>query len=138
MRLTSATLADHAEVLGGKLYVMGAAFDTIYVRSVPAIHKKLHLVLIAEIEPEERLRDLKLRVDLLDEDGDAVGVQADGTLRIGAPANMKPGQKSIVPLQIPFENLRLPAAKLYSFRVAHGEQELARVPFSVQLRDASA
>ena len=138
MKVQAATLADHAEVLNGKLYLMGGAFDTVYARSVPVVHKKLHIVLILEIGPGERQRDLVLDIELVDEDSRPVGPKAQGTLRVGAPASLRPGQASIIPLQIPFENIQFPTAGLYSFRVAQGDDELARVPVGVQLRDAQS
>ena len=138
MRVQAAILADHAEVLGGKLYVMGGAFDTIYGRVVPVVHKKLHVVLILEIDVGDRLRDLRIDIELVDEDGRRVGPHAEGRLRVGAPASLKPGQPSVIPLQIPFENLQFPAAMLYAFRVTSGGEEIAKIPVGVQLRDAQA
>ena len=49
--------------VGGKLYVMGGAFDTIYGRVVPVVHKKLHVVLILEIDVGDRLRDLRIDIE---------------------------------------------------------------------------
>ena len=69
MRLTSAMLADAAQVVGGKLFVMGGAFDVISARSFPALHRGLSIVLVAEIGPGDRNRDLELSMKLLDEDG---------------------------------------------------------------------
>ena len=136
MKIQAAIVADHAEVLGGKLYVMGGAFDTIYARSLPAIHKKLFVVLVLEIDTGERQRDLKIDIELVDEDGEAVGPHAQGQLRVGAPASLKPGQPSVLPLHVPFSDLEFPAARLYAFRVSYGDSELARIPVGVQLLDA--
>jgi len=138
MKIHAATLADHAEVLGGKLYLMGGGFDTIHARSLPVVHNKLHVVLILEINSAERQRDLKLDIDLVDEDGTQVGPHAEGKLRVGAPASLKPGQPSVIPLHIPFEGTEFPTAGLYSFRVSHGTEELARIPVSVQVPDAKS
>ncbi len=138
MRVQAATLADHAEVLGGKLYLMGGAFDTIYARSVPVVHKKLHVVLVLEIDAAERQRDLRIEINLLDEDGQEVGVQAEGQLRVGAPASMKPGQPNVVPLHIPFTDMKFPAAGLYAFQIVYSGNEIARIPVGVQLRNAES
>jgi len=131
MRLTSAMLADAAQVQSGKLYVMGGGFDTISVTSLPAVHRNLALAMVAEIGPDERQRDLELTIRLLDEDGSDVGVEAKGSLRVGAPPNLPPGSPSIVPIVSPFHNITFPEAKGYAFVVSLGEAELARIKFRV-------
>jgi hypothetical protein len=138
MKISAATLADYAEVLNGKLYLMGGAFDTIQGRSLPVTHKRLFVVLIAEVSPEERLKDIHYRVELVDEDGASVGPGAIASLRVGAPPSMKPGQSNVVPMAIPFENLEFPQSKMYAFRVSCEEEELARVSFSVRLSHAGS
>ena len=45
MDLDFAFLADAADVSLGKLFVLGGAFDTIHVSSLPAIHPALAVVL---------------------------------------------------------------------------------------------
>ena len=69
MKLTTAMLADAAQVQGGKLYVLGGGFDTISARSLPVVHRNLTLAMVAEIEPDERHRDLEIAISLVDEDG---------------------------------------------------------------------
>ncbi len=131
MRFTTAMLADAAQVQGGKLFVLGGGFDTITARSLPAAHRGIALVLVAEIGPEERHRDLELVIRLVDEDGAALGVEAKGKLRVGAPPNLPPGASSTVPMVSPFSNLRFPEAKGYAFVVEHDGIERVRVPFRV-------
>ncbi len=131
MKLTSAMLADAAQVQGGKLFVLGGGFDTISVRSLPAVHRTLTLAMVAEVEPDERQRDLELLITLIDEDGTDMGVQAKGRLRVGAPPNLPPGSSSIVPIVSPFHNITFPAAKGYTFVVSLNGNELARIAFRV-------
>ena len=131
MRLTSAMLADAAQVQAGKLFVLGGGFDTISVRSLPAVHRSLTLAMVAEIDPEERQRDLELTIRLIDEDGTSVGVEAKGRLRVGAPPNLPPGSSSVVPIVSPFHNITFPDAKGYAFVVSLNDNELARITFRV-------
>jgi Family of unknown function (DUF6941) len=131
MRLTSAMLADAAQVQSGKLFVLGGGFDTISVRSLPAVHRSLTLAMVAEVEPDERQRDLELVIRLVDEDGTDMGVEAKGRLRVGAPPNLPPGSASIVPIVSPFHNLTFPEAKGYTFVVSLNDKELARIAFRV-------
>ena len=131
MRLTTAMLADAAQVQGGKLYVLGGGFDTISARSLPVVHRNLTLAMVAEIEPDERHRDLEIAISLVDEDGRSLEVEAKGKLRVGAPPNLPPGATSIVPIVSPFHNVQFPETKGYAFVVSFEDQEIARVRFRV-------
>ncbi len=131
MRLTTAMLADSAQVQGGKLYVLGGGFETIRARTLPVVHRNINLALIFEVGAEERHRDLDLLIDLVDEDGAPLGVQARGRLRVGAQPALPPGASSVVPLVTPFHNVRFPEAKGYVFVIRHGEEELGRVRLRV-------
>jgi hypothetical protein len=131
MRFTTAMLADAAQVQGGKLFVLGGGFDTISARSLPVVHRALSVALVAEVSPDERHRDLEITITLIDEDGNEMGVEAKGKLRVGAPPNLPPGSSSIVPIVSPFYNIRFPEAKGYAFVVTFEEEELARVRFRV-------
>jgi len=131
MKLTSAMLADAAQVQSGKLFVLGGGFDTISVKKLPATHRSLSLAMVAEVGPDERQQDLELIVQLVDEDGAEVGVTAKGKLRVGAPPNLPPGSPSIVPIVSPFHNVTFPEAKGYAFVISMNGTELTRVKFRV-------
>lgn len=131
MKLTSAMLADAAQVQSGKLYVLGGGFDTISVRQLPATHRTVSLAMVAEVGPDERQQDLELVVQLVDEDGAELGVMAKGKLRVGAPPNLPPGSASIVPIVSPFHNVTFPDAKGYAFVVSVNGTELSRIKFRV-------
>lgn len=132
MRFTSAMLADAAQVAGGKLFVMGGAFDTISAKAFPAIHRSLTLVLVAEVGPADRNRDLDLTIRLLDEDGHEMGVHSEGKLRVGAPSALPAGAMTLVPMTSAFMNLRFPKPGGYVFVVDHEDRELTRVPFRLR------
>ena len=65
MRVTSAMLADSAQVQAGKLFIIGGGFDTIRTRSVPALHKALAVVMVVEVDPAERETNLSIEVTLM-------------------------------------------------------------------------
>jgi hypothetical protein len=131
MKLTSAMLADAAQVQSGKLFVLGGGFDTISVRALPATHRSVSLAMVAEVRPDERHQDLDLKVELVDEDGAELGLVAKGKLRVGAPPNLPPGSPSLVPIVSPFHNVTFPEAKGYAFVVSVNDTELTRVRFRV-------
>ena len=124
-------LADAAQVQGGKLFVLGGGFDTISARTLPIVHRSLALAMVAEVEPDERHRDLEISIRLVDEDGQGLDVEAKGKLRVGAPPNLPPGSTSIVPIVSPFHNIEFPEAKGYAFVIDFEGDELARVRFRV-------
>ena len=131
MRVTSAMLADSAQVHAGKLFVLGGGFDTIRTRAGPAVHKALAVVMVMEVNPGERETNLAIEVTLMDEDMQSLGPRATGTLRVGDTPSHRPGQASVVPLAIPFFDLRFPREQGYVFRVSHQDEELTRIPFTV-------
>jgi hypothetical protein len=124
-------LADSAQVHSGKLFVLGGGFDTIRTRSVPAVHKALAVVMVIEVNPGERETNLSIEVTLMDEDMQPLGPKASGTLRVGDTPSHRPGQVSVVPMAIPFFDLRFPREQAYVFRVSHQDEELTRIPFTV-------
>jgi hypothetical protein len=132
MRLTAAFLADAAQVTAGKLYVLGGAFDTITARTFPAVHRSLAVVLVAEIGPGDRNRDLPIRIELLDEDGGELGIESKGNLRVGAPSALPAGASSLVPLVSAFGSVRFPEPGGYVFRISHEDHELGRIPFRLR------
>ena len=74
-------LADAAQVQGGKLFVLGGGFDTISARTLPIVHRTLALAMVAEVDPDERHRDLEISISLFDEDGESMDVEAKGKLK---------------------------------------------------------
>jgi len=131
MRFTAAFLADAAQVTAGKLYVLGGAFDTINARSFPAVHRSLAVVLVAEVGPGDRNRDIPLRIRLIDEDGTDLGIESQGNLRVGSPSSLPAGASSLIPLVSAFGNLRFPEPGGYTFVIEQEDSELARIPFRV-------
>jgi hypothetical protein len=97
------------------------------------MHPQLSLVLLVEVEPHEWDQSLDLRIQLIDEDGANMGIDARGSLRVQGMTSGKPGQPSLVPMVSNFVNLRFPLAKGYAFAVDHDGIELTRVGFRVQL-----
>ena len=128
-------LADAAQVQGGKLFVLGGGFDTITARSLPVVHRSLAVALVAVVSPEERHRDLEIGISLVDEDGEILGVEAKGKLRVGAQPNLPSESSSVVPIVTPFYNVRFQEAKEYAFVISFEDDELARVTFRVVLLD---
>jgi hypothetical protein len=133
MELDFAFLADGAEALGGKLYVMGGAFDTIWGKKFPAIHPKISFVMRMTFEAAELDRKHHLEILLMDEDGKNIA-------KMGGPLEIKRNPKAYKGWPHPFLavmnfiNLSFPKAGDYSFNIVCNNTAIKSVP----LRIASA
>lgn len=125
-------LADSAQVSAGKLFVLGGAFDTINARSFPAALRGLSVVLVAEVGPGDRDRELPIAIRLFDEDGTSLGVESRGMMRVGSPSTLPAGASSLVPLVASFLGVRFARPGGYVFIVEHDGEELGRIPFRVR------
>lgn len=132
MRFTTAMLADAAQVTAGKLFVLGGGYDTITTRQLPARHRGIAVVLVAEVGPGDRNRDLTVTITMRDEDGGETGITATGTFRVGTPSTLPAGATSSVPLVTQFNNVPFERAGGYVFTVEHEGTELARLPLRVR------
>lgn len=131
MKLTTGMLADAAAVENGKLFVHGGGWDRITVGQLPAVHPSLSLVLVFQVEYDEALRDLDVLIDLVDEDQEPAGVDITGVLNVGHAPRSKRGAPTFVPQAITIQQLELPRAGRFRFRVMSSGQELGSVPFEV-------
>jgi hypothetical protein len=96
------------------------------------VHRNLTVVLIAEVGPADRDRDLDLTIRMVDEDGRDLGVESQGRLRVGSPSGLPAGATSLVPLVSAFANVRFPEPGAYVFVVEHEGREMARIPFRLR------
>jgi hypothetical protein len=132
MEVISAMMADAATAFNGKLYVHGGGWDSLIVRQFPAAHPSLAVVLLLSADATEAPGTGEFRIQLVDEDGSDAGVGAAATIGIGLGPFYKPGQNSLFPLAIPFNEVRFEKPGMYEFRLFwNGEQLASSVPFSV-------
>ena len=128
-------LADAAQVVAGKLYVLGGGIDIVTVRTFPALILSLSVVIVAEMGPGDRNRDLEISLTLADEDGKPMGVGSRGTVRVGDPSLLPAGSFSSVPLVGTFSGLRFEKPGGYVFIIEHDGKPIGRLPF--RIREAS-
>ena len=84
-------LADRAEVLNGKLYMMGGAWDRRHIRdiSTPA---SLTIVVGVLVPWNLTNEPHRLRIRIEDEDGSPVPPEVEATVNVGRPVNAMQGQ----------------------------------------------
>src|SRR5690606_13247907 len=65
-----AFLADSAEVVQGKIYALGAGWNTIYVRTFPAVHRRLTVAATVHVPFTDTNQPHGLELKLVTEDGE--------------------------------------------------------------------
>jgi hypothetical protein len=132
MEVIAAMLADAADAFNGKLYVHGGGWDSLIMRAFPGAHPSMTLVILMSADATEAPSAGEFRVQLVDEDGADTGVGAAVGLGLGHGPMHRPGQRSLVPLAIPFQGIRFDKPGTYEFRMSWNGEPLDRsVPFFV-------
>ena len=132
MDLDFAFLADAADVSSGKLYVMGGAFDTIYVAAVPAVHPLLAVVLRLLLGPMDIDRKHKLEVILHDADGRVIA-SAPGELMVPKSPDSPAGWRQAVLLPLRFFNTPFQKAGHYLIEILIDDARIKSIPLRVML-----
>lgn len=136
-------LADHAQALGGKLYVMGGGWNVTGPAPAP-----IALAGILELEWDEANEPKTLRVELLTEDGQPVTVPTptgdrpvviDGNVEVGRPPGTRRGSLFNVPIAINVGPLPIPPGGGYVWRFSIGgqTQDDWRLPFTTRPAQAA-
>ena len=84
-------LADRAEVLNGKLYMMGGAWDRRQIRDIDA---PVSLTIVVSVLVPWNLTNEphQLRIMVEDEDSNPVPPEVEATVNVGRPVNATQGQ----------------------------------------------
>ncbi len=94
MQFDYALLADHAEVLNGKLYLMGGGWDLRQAAQAPA-RAAFAVALGVRVDWEETNVPIGLRLALEDDDG-AVLLRLEGNIQVGRPPQLPAGSSQLV------------------------------------------
>lgn len=113
-------LADSAQEVGGKLYVLGGGWSV----TGPAVPPSAIVVKI-DVPWDQANRAHHWRLDLLDEDGEPIffeeapeGIRVEGDFEVGRPAGHPPGTPIDVPLAINFGPLPLEPGRRYVWHLS--------------------
>ena len=129
MQITTALLADAAQVANGKLFIHGGGWDVIHAVGFPTTQPTMALALVFRVEYSEALVDIPIRIELLDEDEREAGPSVDAKLNVGHPAGMKAGAPMFVPQALTLNMTPFAKPGEYRFKISSAQQELASVPF---------
>jgi hypothetical protein len=118
MQIISAMLADAATALAGKLYVHGGGWNMLIMRQFPAAHPSMALAALLSADDSEAPGTGEFRVQLVDGDGnDVSGVGAAGLVGIGHNPLHRAGQRTLLPIAVPFNEVRFETPGEYEFRL---------------------
>jgi hypothetical protein len=131
MEIDFAFLADSAEAVNGKIYVIGGAIDTIWAKQVPSTHPHLSFVLRLKFDVAEIGRKHKLEIQIMDEDGIIVA-NLGGELEIPSKnPNLPKGWQQTSVAVLNFQNLKFSKFCDYSFNILVNNSCLRSVPLRV-------
>ncbi|MBK6562990.1 MAG: hypothetical protein IPI85_09200 [Dehalococcoidia bacterium] len=113
-------LAEHAEVTGSKLYLMGGGWDTMNVPDVPA---NVRLTAVAGIRVEWDETNVSLPVVVRVDDDDAQEVfRLDGQMNVGRPPQLLAGTSQLSQMTFVLQ-LQLKALGGYRVSLAVGPED---------------
>lgn len=136
MEIDYAILAEHAEVTGHKLYLMGGGWDTMSVPEAPAT-VRIGLAVGVRVDWDETNVPVPLLVRIEDEDGQEI-VRIDGQMNVGRPPHLLAGSSQLSQMVFAV-NLQLPRFGGYRVAITAGAGEAeARKALPFRLAQAPA
>lgn len=93
MDIDYAILADHAEVVAGKLYLMGGGWDTRYVKDMPS-QARIAVAIGVRIGWDETNQPTPVHIVIEDDDGKQL-VRAQANVNVGRPPHLPPGSTQL-------------------------------------------
>jgi len=130
MQIDYGILADHAEVLNNKLYLMGGGWDTMAAPQVPAA-VRLVLAVGLRVEWDETGQQIPVVIRVSDEDAQEL-LRLNGQMTVGRPKNLVPGASQLS--QVSFVlNMKLPKFGGFIIGISAG-QSGAEVRHSLPFR----
>lgn len=122
MQIDYAILAEHAEVTGNKLYLMGGGWDTMFAPEAPA---QVRLVCATGVRVEWDETNLPFPIVITVEDDDAQEVfRIAGQMQVGRPSHLPIGSTQLYQMAATMQ-VTLPRFDGYRVVVTVGEGERA-------------
>lgn len=120
-------LADRAEVLNGKLYMMGGAWDRQYINNIEA-PVSLSIVIGVLVPWNLTNEPHQLDIRIVDEDGNTIPPVPTVTLNVGRPPQAKKGQ-TFRAMAVVGAGWTLPKIGTYCVVASIAGQEAKRITF---------
>ena len=130
MEVDFAFLADKAEIVNGKLYLLGGAFDALFAKQAPIRHQQMSLVLRFLLSAGELDREHQLEVVLIDSDGKRI-ISAPGKILVKRPSESSLGYKVPFLSALNFLNTQFEKFGDYSLEVILNGTVVKSVPLRI-------
>lgn len=127
MNIDAFVLCDCATDQGGKLNVLGA-FDSIFARKMPAVHRACAIAARIRFEKIEE-GEHKVRVDVIDEDGKAIVPRLDGEISVRIRGDTGSSGTNLI---LNLQGLKFERYGRYSINLAIDGRQVHSLPFSVR------
>ncbi len=134
MRVEYMVLADAADALNDRHYILGGGISVIAAPQFPATHPRLAVALKIEIPWQATSQEHQLELDILDADGHSILQQPfDARFEAGRPPGMRPGDTQSLVTVLNFMNLLIqnPGSYRVVCRLDGSEEEAATQSFKV-------
>jgi hypothetical protein len=136
MHVSTFILADHAEAVNGKLYVMGGAWNRIGAPQFPVVHNHLSVGVVIHVPWEETNARHPIELRLIDSDGaPLIPEPLAGNIEAGRPPGMRPGDEQLVVMAFNFNGLTFERPGTYEFHLLADALETALLRFDVVALD---
>lgn len=123
-------LADFAQVVGGKLHMMGGGWHRINVQKFP--HVQSFSVAAAISVPWAHTNEKhNINITMVDEDGQQELFKIDGVFEVGRAPGTKPGSSQRLMMAFTVNSLKFTEPKVYSIISFVDGQEMRRLEFNV-------
>jgi hypothetical protein len=131
-------LADHAEAVNGKLYVIGGAFNRLYAGGAPpVVHPHLSVATVLTIPWPATGMSHNVSLTLEDADGQLLLPMGalEAAFEVSRPVGMKDGDESLVPFVFDINGLELGRFGDYLFRLHVDGRPLGEARFRLEFAD---
>lgn len=134
MRSDFVILADRADVVGDKLYLMGGGWSVLNAQAFPAAHQ-MGLAVGVMVEWLETNRKHTFTLEIRHEDGHEKLGSADGDFEIGRPPGIPEGveQRFMIAMNVP---VKVNGPGSYEVRLLLDGEQAARQTFLVRGPDS--
>lgn len=129
-----ALLADSVQAVGGKLYLLGGGWDTLFVSGFPARHHSMAIGLRVRVPWSPPAVQVRIGVELVDADGRRILPNEVGhTLTVSSRQSMDRPDTGVI-RSFTFNNLTFEAEGDYSFVISLDGEVSERLRFAVRKR----
>lgn len=129
MELEWLILADAAQVVGNKLYLLGGGWDKLVVNSGFPVNQQVGLAISVKVPWNSTNEPHRFEIEIATDNGETVG-KAEGKFEVGRPVGISPGQDQRVQLAAN-STLRLNGEGIYAIIARIDGEERRRVHFNV-------